>query len=90
MACGKEDSSWGDVSALAEEQLRGLGGVVLEFGKSLVADDLEGLQFLMRRLDRAAVQRPSMASVLSEWVCALQSAVAEYWGACKLLVRALL
>lgn len=75
-----------------EARLRAVCEVVAQYGRSLVADDLEGLQYLLMRLQQGARQRwRRLAGPLKGLLAELQGAVqAQYGGRVALRVSRLL
>ena len=75
-----------------EARLRAVCEVVAQYGRSLVADDLEGLQYLLMRLQQGARQRWRRFAVpLKGLIAELQGAVqAQYGGRVVLRVSRLL
>lgn len=72
------------------QRLQSLGQVVLDLGSTLVADNLEGLQYLLRRLERIAKSCPLVSSTVTGWTKLLNEAVSEHWRGGRLLSKSLI
>jgi hypothetical protein len=83
----QSDSGGSGEDGIRDERLPKLGEVVLELGRSLVEDDLEGLQYLMTQLSLVGESKPQLAEALHRWIEQLQSTVAEHWGGLHLSNR---
>lgn len=59
---------------------------MLEFGRSCASEDLEGLQYLLRRLHATAAAQACLGRTLRSWAEQLQAAVAANWQGKRLLV----
>ena len=72
-----------DTSATA--RLEALGIIIVEWGKQLIEDNLEGLQYLLRQLSCLAARWPQHSGQLQEWLSTLQVNVSRHWAGLKLM-----
>ena len=79
-----------DAGSAADEMLAALEDVIMEYASGLVDDNLEGLQFLLRKLDSTAEARPQLSGTLRRWTQTLQQKIAEHWGGLPLSLQGLL
>ena len=70
--------------------LAALEDVIMEYACGLVDDNLEGLQFLLRKFDSTAKARPRLSGTLRRWTQTLQQKIAEHWGGLPLSLRGVL